>query len=164
VDERGAARGERSGDDDYPGTGSVSWGPTRWFCALSLALMVIALIWHFLAHDPEDRLVAAAFALVAALATLALVRLRVRLTAGPRGIVVREMMSTRRIDWADIRSASLPVRGRMGVNNQALEIDLRDDSLYVFGRFDLGVPPAEVRRELVRQRGSALPGSTGATS
>lgn len=144
--------------DEYPGPGAVSWGPAPWLAGLSFVIMLAALVWHFLAHDPEDRLVAVAFAVVAALAGLTLLRLRTRLTAGPRGLVIRELLSTRRVGWSEIRSANLESRGRLGARNQALEIDLLDDSLYVFGRFDLGATPAEVRRELVRQRGAPLPG------
>lgn len=123
----------------------------------TLAVMLVCLLWHFLAHDLEDRLVAAVFAVVAAVATLALVRLGTRLAAGPRGLVVRELFGSRQIGWEEIRAVSTPLRGRLGISNQALEVDLLDDSLYVFGRFDLGVPPVQVRRELVRQRGSTLP-------
>jgi hypothetical protein len=123
--------------------------------------MLAALVWHFLAHDAEDRLVAAVFVVVAALGTLSLVRLRTRLAAGPGGLLVRELLRTRRIGWDEVAAVNTPLRGRWGVTNPALEIDLLDDSLYVFGRFDLGVPPVEVRRELVRQHGSPLPRRIG---
>jgi hypothetical protein len=125
--------------------------------SLSIAVMLGSLIWHFLAHDAEDRLVAAVFVVVAALTTLALVRIRSRLVAGPRGLVVRGVFRTRQIGWSEIRAIGMPVRGRLGVSNPTLEIDLADESLYVFGRFDLGAQPVQVRRELVRQHGAPLP-------
>jgi hypothetical protein len=125
---------------------------------VSLVVMLVALIWHFGAHDPEDRLVAACFVVAAALTTLSLVRLTTRLAAGPQGLVVRELFRTRRIEWSEVRSLGNPTRGRFGVSNPTLEIDLDDDSLYVFGRFDLHAQPSEVRRELARQQAAGRRG------
>ena len=123
--------------------------------------MLLASVWHFMADDPEDRLVAVAVAVGRRARERRAAAAPGPLAAGPRGLVVRELLSTRRIEWSEIRSVSSALRGRLGVRNQVLEIDLLDDSLYVFGRFDLGVPPPEVRRELVRQRGSGAAGLTG---
>jgi hypothetical protein len=166
VDDRpaGGAEDPPAAQDTIPGSGAVRWGPARWISGVTLTAMLAALAWHFLAHDPEDRLVAAVLGVAAALSTLALVRLSTRLAAGPGGLLVREVLHTRRIGWDEIAGVNTPLRGRWGVTNPALEIDLMDDSLYVFGRFDLGVPPAEVRRELVRQHGGPLPrGSSGSS-
>jgi hypothetical protein len=140
-------------------------------------MMLAALTWRLLDHDPENRLVATVLVVVLALTTLGLVRIRVRLRADRDGIAVTGPLRTRRIPWSRIRSISAPLRGRFGRPAAVLELEVRpdgaatafadatasdgqasvagdepDDELLTFGRFDLGADPARVCRELLRHR------------
>jgi hypothetical protein len=167
--------------DNYraPSAHEQAWGPAPWLAGLTLLLMLGALVWRLLDHDPENRLVAAVLVVVLALTTLSLVRIRVRLRADTTGIAVTGPLHTRRIAWGRIHSISAPQRGRFGRRASVLEIEVRpdggaadrsddtgdtgdaddagdaDDELLTFGRFDLGTDPADVCRHLLRRQQAA---------
>ena len=110
----------RTGGDEDP-----SWGPAPWISSLTLLGMLAALVWRFLDHDPEDQVVAAVLVAVCALVTLALVRIRVRLRVVADGIVVTGPLRSRSIAWSQIRTISTARRGRFGLRNTLLELEVR---------------------------------------
>lgn len=149
-----------------PSARQQAWGPAPWLAGVTLLLMLGALAWRLVDHDPENRLVAAVLVVVLALTTLSLVRIRVRLRADPDGIAVTGPLHTRRIAWSRISSITAPQRGRFGRPAAVLEIEVRpeqdqadlagsDDELLTFGRFDLGADPADVCRQLLRRQHGA---------
>lgn len=130
--------------DPAPGSDDRTWGPRRALTALGAVGTAAAVAWGVLAPSPADRAVAVVAVLVLLAATLATVRLRPRLTAGPAGLVVRHLWATRAIRWADVVSIDVPARRRLGLTSTTLELDLVDEHLVVLGRVDLGEDPAAV--------------------
>lgn len=102
-----------------------TWGPDRRLPYLSLAGMVAAIVWRLLDSDPENRLVAVVLAVLCAIVTVLLVRIRRRLVANDTGIVITGPIHSRRISWADIDLISTPRRGRFGKHAAWLELEVR---------------------------------------
>jgi hypothetical protein len=107
------------------------------------------LAWALLTPAPEDRLVAWALVVFAALAGVACLLMRRRLTVEPHRLVVRGPGGVRTHPWSSVAGVQLVRRSRLGVGSTTLEIDLADGGLIILGRFDLGEDPADVA-EVVR--------------
>ncbi|RKN46214.1 PH domain-containing protein [Micromonospora endolithica] len=72
----------------------------------------------------------------------------VRLAADPEGItVVRGFAGRRHLPWSAVEAVTVDRRARRGLAGEVLEIDA-GDSLYLFGRIDLGADPVEVAEAL----------------
>ncbi|SCL65959.1 PH domain-containing protein [Micromonospora yangpuensis] len=72
----------------------------------------------------------------------------VRLAMDADGLVVRVgYAGRRRLPWSAIEQIDLDRHSRRGLTTELLEIDA-GESLYLFGRYDLNAPPAEVADEL----------------
>lgn len=141
---------------------SVSRGPRpafRWW--IGGAGLAAALWWVF---DPSaaNRLVAATMAAVCALLLVALLRMRVRLWADRRFLVVTGPWRRVVIPWTQVGGLRVVPSARLGSRHHLLEIDavsapaipLDDpDLLLVLGRFDLGTDPEQVAAELTALRG-----------
>jgi len=90
--------------------------------------------------DPMDRLVTGVVGLV--LLAAAVIGRRRRLIGGPRGLLIGGLTGARIVPWSMVRTLQCGRTRRMGA--ATLEIDLIDDDLLVFGRFDLGADPSTV--------------------
>ncbi len=128
----------------------TSWGPKPVLFVAGLLVVAIAVIWALLSLAPVDRLVAWFFAAVAAIGTGTALMMRQRLTAGPAGLVVAGPFGRTTIDWSQVTRIEMVNRSRLGLSSTALEIDLDDDGLLVFGKTDLGADPEQVAEELRR--------------
>jgi hypothetical protein len=129
----------------------VHWSP-RIAETVALAVVGLGLALAVLAVDIEGRLlVGAAAVFVLGLAARDLL-LRPRLTAGPLGVVVRNLGRREEIPWGRLRIQVRATR-RFGVTSRALELDTAagpDDAgvLVLLGRRELGADPEEVARVL----------------
>ena len=139
----------------FPGADPVTWGPSIRLRIVAGVVLLGAVVWLALDRGPEDRLVAAVLAVVAVLSLAALFRLRRRLTAGPQGVVVTELFRSIPIGWGQVRGISAPTRGRFGLRNPTIEVDLADDGMFIFGRFDLGTDPGPIYQHLKRLRAAS---------
>jgi hypothetical protein len=115
------------------------------------AVGVGGLAWALLTSAPEDRLVAWALVVFAGFTLTMCLVMRRRLTLEPGRFLVRGPGGVRRYPWSAVTGVEVVRRSRLGVASTTLEIDLDDDGLLIFGRFDLGADPAEVA-EVVRGR------------
>ena len=102
--------------------------------------------WALLTPASEDRLVAWALVVVAALATGGCLSMRRRLTVEPHRLVVRGPGGVRTYPWTSVVGVDVVRRSRLGVASSTLEVDLDDDGLIVLGRFDLAADPSDVAR------------------
>ncbi|TKV56944.1 PH domain-containing protein [Nakamurella flava] len=131
---------------DFPGPGAQKWQPPRAVAAGAGVLAAAAVGWAALAAG-MDQVVAGAVAVVA-VAVLPFTARR-RLTAGPAGIAVRGVLSTRRWLWSDVEAVALATQQRLGLTSTTVELDLGEEVL-VFGRFDLDADPQAVHDALLR--------------
>lgn len=110
-----------------PDPAAHRWGPDRrlrWAC---LAAAAGGVAWRLIDPNPENRLVAAALAIVGLAVALILMRIRVRLAADARGLTVTGPLHARTFAWADVATITTPQRGRFGRRGASLEIDVRAD-------------------------------------
>lgn len=131
---------------DFPGPGARTWRPSRAVAAIGTAVAVAGIAWAVLATG-MDRLVAGA--LVVAAAAAVTYGLRRRVVAGPAGVTVRGILTTRRWLWADLDALAVATQQRLGLTSTTVELDLGDE-LVVLGRLDLDDDPHEVHRTLLR--------------
>lgn len=131
---------------DFPGPGAREWRPTRVVAAGAGAVAAAAAGWAALAAG-MDQVMAAAVAVVAV--AVLLFTARRRLTAGPAGVAVRGVLSTRRWLWSEVDAVALATQQRLGLTSTTVEVDLGDEVL-VFGRFDLDADPHAVHDALLR--------------
>lgn len=131
---------------DFPGPGAHTWRPSRVVTVAAAAVAAAALGWAVLATG-MDRLVAGAVAL-AAVGALA-VAARRQVTAGPAGIAVRGVVSTRRWSWSDLEAVALATQQRLGLTSVTVELDLGNE-VVVLGRLDLDDDPRQVHQVLLR--------------
>ncbi|HEY7272586.1 MAG TPA: PH domain-containing protein [Actinoplanes sp.] len=116
------------------------------------AVGIVALVLAFGRDDPVQWFLAAAAGLGLAGWALRDLIAPVRLAADPDGVtVVVGFAGRRRLSWPEIERVRLDRRDRMGVRTNLLEIDA-GDSLYLFGRYDLGAEPADVLASLLALR------------
>ena len=129
---------------DFPGPGARTWRPP---VALIVGLVVLAGaagVGAGLLADPMDRLVTGVVGLV--LLAVAVFAWRRRLVGGPRGLLIGGLTGARIVPWSTVRTIQCGRTRRMGA--ATLEIELLDDELVVFGRFELGADPGIVRTAL----------------
>ncbi|MEV1016599.1 MULTISPECIES: PH domain-containing protein [unclassified Micromonospora] len=134
--------------DDIPGTRQWRVPSTLPTAKLAGAVLLIALGLLFADGDPV-RLVVAGVA-AAALAVWAVRDLvaPVRLAVDPAGLTVIHGFAGRRLlPWSTVEAISVDRRQRLGLTGEVLEIDA-DESLHLFGRYDLGATPEEVATAL----------------
>lgn len=129
---------------DFPGPGSRTWRPAVPLLAGLLLFAALAIAGALLLPASLDRVVAGTTGLV--LLALAVVAGRRRLVGGPRGLLVCGVTGARLVPWSTVRGIECGKTKRMG--SATLEIDLVDDELILFGRFELGTDPADVAAEL----------------
>lgn len=134
-----------------PGNGldvNTSWGPKPALYALGGLFLAVAALWALLTSSQVDRVVAGFFAIVIAVALAAGLMMRTRLTAGPAGLIVAGPMGRSAVRWDQITRIETTARSRLGLSSIALEIDLDDDGLLIFGKTDLGADPEDVAAQL----------------
>ena len=141
---------EVTGGSDIPNMAERRWGvpPAIPLATGSVGLAFVG--WFLFAGAAEDRLVAAVGAVLCAVATAALLTMRVRLVAGPTGFMLRGPTGTRIFSWKQVSAISAPTRRRRGLASTAVELDLDDDGLILLGRTELGADPVDVAEELRR--------------
>jgi PH (Pleckstrin Homology) domain-containing protein len=77
---------------------------------------------------------------------------RERLRADADGLVaVSGYVGRHHLDWSDVRRMIVDSRLRLGARTETLEVDA-GDQIYLFGRFDLGVPPEDALATLEQIR------------
>ncbi len=130
---------------DFPGAGARTWRPATGMIVGLAALGAVAIVAVLLPREALDRGVTVVVGAV--LLVVALVLGRRRLTAGPRGLVIGSLAGQRIVPWSSVRTVGCGRTKRMG--SATLELDLVDDELILFGRFDLGADPADVEAELI---------------
>lgn len=130
---------------DFPGAGSRTWRPPTGLVVVLAAFGAVAIVAVVLPREALDRGVTVLVGAV--LLVVALILGRRRLTAGPRGLVIGGLAGQRIVPWSTVRAVSCGRTRRMG--SATLELDLVDDELLLFGRFDLGADPADVEAELI---------------
>ena len=133
-----------------PTDGAQRWGVRPAVPVVTGLLALAFLVWLLLASAAEDRLVAGAGVVLAAVSTAALLTMRARLTAGPHGFTVRGPAGARQVAWSQVAAISAPTRRRRGLASTSVELDLDDDGLIVLGRTELGADPADVAEVLRR--------------
>lgn len=129
---------------DFPGPGAHTWRPATGLLVGVLLLAALGIVGAVLPREPLDRLVAGTLAV--ALLVVAAVGWRRRLIGGPRGLLIGGLTGTRLVPWSQVRGIECGKTKRMG--SATLEIDLADDELLLFGRFELGADPADVSTRL----------------
>jgi hypothetical protein len=135
-------------DDDGPDGGAdkpsaVSYGvPISVMLgkfAVATVLALIALILGVREQVPIGLAAAVGVALYAARDVLA----RERLAADADGLTtISGYAGHRHLDWSDLEHMSIDSRLRFGARTEILELDI-GDHIFLFSRFDLGVPPEE---------------------
>lgn len=123
---------------------SRTWGMRPSVLIVGAAATAGCLIWLVLVRAAEDRVVAGTALAIFAIATVAALPLRHRLTADPAGFTVRSAAGTRQFGWSQVVAVGAPTRRRRGLASTTLEIDLDDDGLVVLGQLELGTDPAAV--------------------
>ncbi|MCW3816493.1 PH domain-containing protein [Micromonospora sp. DR5-3] len=79
----------------------------------------------------------------------------VRLAVDAEGVTVtRGFAGRRRLPWPAVEAIRVERRTRRGLTAETLEIDA-DESLHLFGRYDLDAPPEEVAEALRAARAAA---------
>ncbi|WP_051267296.1 PH domain-containing protein [Nakamurella lactea] len=132
-----------------------SWGYAPWLPAIGAAALAGGLVWALLSYPGRDRTVAIAIAVFGLVALVCTLRLRTRLTVDDAGIVVRSLLGSRRVDWADITAVTAVPHRRLGTTSRLLEIDLADDSLLAFSSVELGTDCEIVAGTLAARRAAA---------
>ncbi len=108
------------------------------------AILLPLLTWLIGRGNPVDYTIAGAAATALALWGLRDLVVPVRLTADRSGLTVVTGFAGRRgLAWSQIEAVRLDSRERRGLRTEVLEIDT-GDTLYQFGRGDLGAHPYEV--------------------
>lgn len=130
-----------------------SWGVSPWAAPVLLVIALGLGTWSVVTLDPDDRIAAGGAALVFLAVAAAALRFRRRLTADTEGLVVRRLLSDRRVPWAEVLDISVPTLRRRGVISSALEIEFTDDTLALLRRTELGTDPVAVRTRLLELRG-----------
>lgn len=144
---RTAAHSERA--DASPGRASeVRWGFSPWIPALGALALTGGVVWALLAYPGRDRTVAVALAVFGLLVLVCGLRLRTRLTADAGGLLVRSLLGSRRIGWAEVARVTAVPHRRLGTTSRLLEIDLQDDSLLAFSSIELGTDCEQVAEQL----------------
>ena len=126
----------------FPGPGAQTWSTHRAVLIVLLGVLIAAAAWAVFGASPIDRLVAVVIAIAAAVGLV--IAASRRLTVGPDGFVVRNLGGSRQIGWEAVRSVREVGSRRMGAAGATVEVDLVDDTLFVFGRTELGVDPRTV--------------------
>jgi hypothetical protein len=131
----------QDGDGDRPS--AVSYGvPISVIVgkfAVAAVLALIALIVGVREQVPIGLAAAVGVALYAARDVLA----RERLAADAHGLTtISGYAGHRHLDWSDMERMSIDSRLRFGARTEILELDI-GDHIFLFSRFDLGVPPDE---------------------
>lgn len=104
----------------------------------------LALVLAFTTGDAPGRLLFGLAALVLASYTLGDLMFWPRLTADPRGLIVRTPLQRAALPWAQIEGVRADERLRFGLRSTTLEVDA-GAVLVVFSRRALGADPATVR-------------------
>jgi hypothetical protein len=145
-------RDPRPSDDDEPEgepwPSAVSYGvPASVILGkfgVAAALAAIALIFGAREQVPIGLAAAVGIAVYAARDVLA----RERLSADFDGLtVISGYAGHRRLDWSDVERMSIDSRLRFGARTEILELDT-GDHIFLFSRFDLGVPPEDALADL----------------
>jgi hypothetical protein len=106
---------------------------------LAAALALIALIFGVREQTPIGLAAAVGIAVYAARDVLA----RERLAADSDGLTTISGYAGRRhLDWSDVENMNIDSRLRFGARTEILELDV-GDHIFLFSRFDLGVPPED---------------------
>jgi hypothetical protein len=146
---------------DEPAAGTLRYRVNPALPGLKLAAAAaLALLGVVFADEPVRLALAAAAA--TALATWAVRDLvaPVRVTADAAGVTVIAGYAGRRLlPWREIERIRVDARARLGLRTETLEIDA-GETLYLFGEYDLGAPPAEAAARLSDLR-SRVAGSAG---
>jgi hypothetical protein len=139
------------GDSDHL-SWRVSGGALRLKVVGALGFGLLAVLG---AGDPIRLVVAGLASVLLAIYAVRDVVAPVRLAADPDGVtVIAGFAGSRRLAWSQIRRVRLDERRRLGLRSELVEIDA-DDTLHLFGPYDLGAPCAEVVEALNRVRPTA---------
>ena len=142
-----------------PVEASERWGVPGVVPVVAGVLAVGAVVWALTAGQPEDRIVAGAAAVLLFIVGLAAARFTERLRADERGLRIRTLRGVRSYTWPELTDVRATGRSRPGRRRggASVDIDLADDTLMVFGRWELGSDPVEVT-EALRARWLAATG------
>jgi hypothetical protein len=132
------------------------WGVRPQVPALAGALFAAFAIWLSVADSQQDRLVAAAGAVLMAVSAALLLTMRRRLTVDPVGVTLRGPTGSRHLRWDQVVAINAPTRRRRGLASTSVELDLENDGLIVLSKTELGADPGAVAEELRRFRRSSM--------
>lgn len=124
----------------------MTWRVPRWLPAVKAAGGVALLLFALALAEGDPAQLGVAAAVCTGLLGWAArdVLAPVRLAADDDGLTVITGFARRtRLTWAQIEEIRLDTRPRLGLRTETLEVDT-GDTLHVFTKADLGVPPAEV--------------------
>jgi hypothetical protein len=128
----------------------ASWSP-RWVeTAVAAGCGVLALLVALVA-DPVGRILFGIAALGLLLLAASDLLLRPRLAAGPTGLQVRTLTSSRRLPWPEVERVEVDEHTRYGLTARTLELE-SDGELIVLGKRTLGQDPRDVADTLARIR------------
>lgn len=117
-------------------------------CGLAAVLVVVTLVFGVREQVTIGLAAALAVIIFAARDVVA----RERLRADADGLVaVSGYAGRRHLDWSDVQRMVVDSRLRLGARTETLEVDA-GDQIFLFGRFDLGVPPDEALATLEQIR------------
>lgn len=134
----------------------MSWGSAAAVlvgCGLFGVCAAAASVWLSLNDDPIGAILVGVLSVALLSATAWAVRVRPRLTADPRGILLRGLSGSRRVPWSGVRVGIAHTR-RLGRDVATLELELDrtgetdENDLVVLGRFELGADPVDVLEQL----------------
>jgi hypothetical protein len=128
----------------------ASWSPRSVETAAAAGCGVLALLVAVVA-DPVGRILFGVAALGLLLLAAGDLLLRPRLAAGPAGLQVRTLTSSRRFPWPEIERVEVDEHTRYGLTARTLELE-SDGELIVLGKRTLGQDPRDVADTLARIR------------
>lgn len=136
---------DNSAGPGEPAVDNYAWAVPAALLAAGWLAAAAALAWcAFGSGDAAGRLLAGVAVLVLGGGALFGSLARPRLAATRSGVRVRGMFRGLDFGWSEVSRLRLVHTRRFGRDVPTLELEVRDDRLFVFGRFDLGADPRDV--------------------
>lgn len=128
-----------------PAVDNYEWAAPVALLVVGWVAAAAALAWCVWGSgDAAGRLLAGVAVLVLAGGALFGSLARPRLAATRSGVRVRGLLGRAEFGWSEVSRTRLVHTRRFGRDVPTLELEVRDERLFVFGRLDLGADPRDV--------------------